>query len=650
VFDRWPRSARLALLVALLAAESIWFFHAHYSGKVTFPFDFGLTYHAVPFYWQSAARAGHIPQWIPFQAFGYPLALNLQSGMYYPPLWVFPLGGLTYSLRAAAIFQCLHVVAGSLGAFAFARARALAFEVGLLAALAYGVFGGFFSNAQHVDIVRGYALLPWLLAALTLGGGRWRAWGVAPAIYLLVTGAYPGQWIAALVFGIGYLIVQLGDGTVARRDILERGVALAFGLGLAAIILLPGFALHGEVTRVDEVGHMTVTGFDLDHLFTTVLPYGTDRLLGDISMRSLYVTAPILFGFFMVRELRRHASLLVVAIAAFALASSGTLLALVARVFPPLGYSRFPAADYRALIALPLIVLGAHGLVQLRNAPPHRVLRIAGFAGFVTLGMYRLHDPSPLLVVISLCLIALAWIVPRWPLALVLVVPLLAVDSHCEHHAVEMTWIQTGADAPFKRYARELGTELTTPRTSRPARAPARYEVEHGGPDLDGYLRGHYTNDDYAASEHLRAVVAARALPDVSAFMVAASSPRILPTSALFTGPSAVAWREQTGTARSTAFSADSIEYAVSAPAGGILVENEPSIAGWHAELDCDPARSAVPRSELYPLRAWSVPAGTQRLCVRYTTPARRAASVISLLSLALFLGVLIYTARSRRP
>jgi len=407
--------------------------------------------------------------------------------------------------------------------------------------------------------------------------------------------------------------------------------------------------LHGELTRIDEVGHMTVTGFGLDHLFTTVLPYGSDRISGDISMRSLYITTPIVVGLFMLRDVRRHISLLMLACAAFAIASNATLFALAARVIPPLGYSRFPAADYRALVALPLLVLGAQALVELRQAPPHRILRAVGFAAFVALGMYRLHETSLLTVVIAAASLTLVVLVPRWPLALVFTVPLLAIDAHHMHHAVEMPWIQPASVGPFKRYARELGKALTSPRTSRPARSPARYEVEHGSPDLEGYLRGHYSNDDYAASEHLRAVVAARAMPAVSDFLVAASHPVVLPSSALFTGPSAVVWREPVGTARTVAFSADRIEYALEVPPNAIVVENEPLMMGWSGELDCDPSRQVLPRAELYPLRTWSVPGGTQRLCVRYETPKRRFGSAVSLASLALYLGLLIYTARSRR-
>jgi hypothetical protein len=66
-------------------------------------------------------RNGVLPQWIPFQFMGYPLPMNLQSGLYYPPFWIFPAIGAGYSLHRAVVLQCLHVGAGALGAYALLR-------------------------------------------------------------------------------------------------------------------------------------------------------------------------------------------------------------------------------------------------------------------------------------------------------------------------------------------------------------------------------------------------------------------------------------------------------------------------------------------------------------------------------------------------
>ena len=72
-------------------------------------------------FWTAVVRDGVFPQWIPFQQMGYPFALQMQSGMNYLPLWIFPALNLPYTLRAAIVFQCLHVLVGAIGMFLLAR-------------------------------------------------------------------------------------------------------------------------------------------------------------------------------------------------------------------------------------------------------------------------------------------------------------------------------------------------------------------------------------------------------------------------------------------------------------------------------------------------------------------------------------------------
>jgi len=62
--------------------------------------------------------------------------------------------------------------------------------------IAYQFFGGFYSNAEHPDIIRGYALLPWFLGGLSVtnvsADSPQRPLLLVPlCTYLLATGAYP---------------------------------------------------------------------------------------------------------------------------------------------------------------------------------------------------------------------------------------------------------------------------------------------------------------------------------------------------------------------------------------------------------------------------------------------------------------------------
>ena len=151
-----------------LVIQNLIIYRGHYFGNVGFPWDFSMSYYAMVAFWTAAVGQGVFPQWIPFQQMGYPFALQLQSGMNYLPLWIFPATTIPYTLRAATVFQCVHVLAGSIGMFMLARQVQTSRKLALVAAFAFQFFGGFYSNAEHVDIVRAYATSPWLLYAFSL--------------------------------------------------------------------------------------------------------------------------------------------------------------------------------------------------------------------------------------------------------------------------------------------------------------------------------------------------------------------------------------------------------------------------------------------------------------------------------------------------
>ena len=103
---------------------------------------------------------GSLAEWMPFQSMGYPFRLHLQSGLWYPPLWVFPLLKIPYTLPAAVALQALHVLVGALGMYALLRTALRTRREALLGAFVFQLFGGFYSNAEHVDIVRAFAFTP----------------------------------------------------------------------------------------------------------------------------------------------------------------------------------------------------------------------------------------------------------------------------------------------------------------------------------------------------------------------------------------------------------------------------------------------------------------------------------------------------------
>src|SRR5262245_1238120 len=371
-----PRELAGRIAAAFLALQNLAIFAFHYAGIYGFPWDFNGTYYGVPAYWTSAVARGVLPRWIPFSAGGYPFALNLQSGFFYTPFWIFPALGIPYTLRAAVALQCLHVLAGAIGMYLLARLVLEDGRIALVAAAAYQFFGGFYSNAEHADIVRAFALLPWLLWALTRrpeDGARLpaRAWSLPFAIFLLATGGYPLALPAAVLIGSAYGLSEVlsnpaGPRTAARIASLcaaYSGLAL-LGAAMAFVHLAPSWFHREELARWHEHASLPLTGIGIRQL--PGLVFRSSAVPGEVSMTSTYVSLLLLAAFAMLRwkDAKRHASFLVLlgAGAMMAAGAESPLYRVVARAVPLFGISRFPAADYRAFAAIALIVLGAAAL------------------------------------------------------------------------------------------------------------------------------------------------------------------------------------------------------------------------------------------------------------------------------------------------
>jgi hypothetical protein len=664
----WP------LIAAILSIQNLLIFYDHYRKRAFIPWDFPLTYFAIPFYWQGIIRSGHFPQWIPFQAFGYPLQMNLQASFYYPPFWSFPLMGITYSLHAAIVFQVLHILAGALGASWLARRRDLSYPASLLVGFAYQFFGGFFCNMSHPDIVRGYALTPWLLGALTLGRSEHRqppsfsSLAVAPIIFLLATGSYPGLLPASLALGFLYLGAQFFEHGGRRRALLLsfRAAMIVLGLLLAMVHLGPAFLLRRELDRSQALPG-SVTGADYRHLLTTLFPYDVSWISGDIAMRSLFITVPIVAGLFFVHRtaIRKQSALLIVGLTATLMIQGGEVFRLVTRLVPPLGYSRFPIADYRAFACLPALLLGAVGLGRLVGGAPIRyfALRCLLLCGCVATAAnsWRTLSGEPIamgLVYVLAAFLVIALLGRRQrTLALWAGLALLYFDGMRMHEAASRPWTAESAiwsydyGTDFENAYGELERNAQTPLEVRPAREPHIWTHHGYPPNLDGYIRGRYVADDYAAGDHLRVIRTLWETPQLREWLTAAASPKLLDPTAIVGGPIGTIAMPSIGKVVPKRFSAEKIAYHVSTASPAVLVENEPSFPGWHALAFCDQAiRVQVqPITSLWPLRAWSVPAGEYDFCEEFSPPWLRLSALISLSALAGWLALVMRAALLRR-
>lgn len=358
--------SQLLLMFLILSIQNIVIYYVYYFNGVGFPADFIKTYNAIPFFWIHAAIKGLSPDWIPFQGMGYPLYMNLQSGYYYLPFWIFVLLKIQYTISVAVVFQLLHIFFASVGAFYCARVSGLKYSSSLFVAIIYQTFGGFFSNCQHMDIVRGFAIIPWVFAIIL-----YKKWdynssyfkvslAIIPALtYLLITGSYVGIWVAVLFIFSTVLII---------RAIVEKQfkILLYIIIMLVSGILLTSFFLLPVISFKSEIGRVGLLLLDNDYLqpidvFSTVFKITYDNLLPhDPSMRSLFVgnvTMILLFLFW--KNNKEYYLYYVIAIISF-LMMSGVMSPIIGYFLRPLLASRFLLSDYRAIFCFVIILLSVH--------------------------------------------------------------------------------------------------------------------------------------------------------------------------------------------------------------------------------------------------------------------------------------------------
>lgn len=208
----WRRGRAPLFALGVLAALTVWIFARQLFDHWSFPWDFLGTYTTTPAFVAATVGRAHPLSWSPFVASGFPVDVDPQAGFYFPGWWALGALGVSATLRVLTAIQVLHVLLGSVGVLALARVRRLEWPWATLAAVAYLFFGGFYGQAEHADIVRGFAYLPWLLWAITppRGGGRWAPLALVPPLtWLLATGAYPGEVISFGIASFVYVAVAL---------------------------------------------------------------------------------------------------------------------------------------------------------------------------------------------------------------------------------------------------------------------------------------------------------------------------------------------------------------------------------------------------------------------------------------------------------
>ncbi len=219
-----------------------------------------------------ALQDGRIPLWTPFYGTGSPLMANFQSGIFYPPHWLFAL------LPFYAAFNTLligHFVLGGLATYTFARAAKLDRPSAAIAATVF-MLGGYFASLLNLaNALQAAAWVPLIGTFLIRYLRKPRAASFLGLVGTGVLGFLAGE-PQTFVLGIAAVGAFVGlrasglRGTDSLRVAAWPGTLLGLigvvvlAAGLAMVQLLPTIELIGQSSRAGGgLGYAEATAFSL---------------------------------------------------------------------------------------------------------------------------------------------------------------------------------------------------------------------------------------------------------------------------------------------------------------------------------------------------------------------------------------------------
>ncbi|MET0434562.1 MAG: hypothetical protein ABW025_10375, partial [Cellulomonas sp.] len=675
------RVQEAAVVAVLLALPQLLVLLGYYRGDISPQFDFLGSYSTEAFAWWRDGSFFDPQQWMPYTWGGYPSATALQSSAWYLPVGL--ASAVTdYSVRVAAAVQALHVVLGALGMYVLARRMRLGRVAASLGLVAWSFAPGFFANAQHVDIVRGYAWAPWVLLLLS-PAWPWRRWWSVPVATLLLwqvlVGIYPGMVVAFVYVGLVWVVAhQIWSRPRVTAYLLPLAVTVLLAVLLACLKFLPALSVRESV----EPAGPDASVFGLGILGTVFFPYDGSNLPTDMSLRSYFLPAAVVALLALVpwRDRGTRAPLLTAVACLLVSLPSWPWFRLLGDL-PGFDLSRFRFSDYRPILLACVVLLALRGLADTlrRDAAARRdgtvatlswrrwpalvvllaVLAFAAAVGQVTgFTAPRWSTPWTILLASAVVVAGLAAVgSPRWRVAVpdgrVLAAVLVALTLvsgtdwafsttrpwRAERAVAEAETWGTTSDVLIARRAEPaaVAQSAVIPAAQRPARTPLtddpvpvveyqkRWNTSYytGIASVGGYsnLKGNAAFEEaMAAFQDPRTTVDARALYAAPGIVVATDGG--LPTADEVEACATTGACGRDLAVQPVGYRPGELTYRVSGSGGTVLL-NEAYYRGWEARACPDDGACAdVPlqRGPAGVVEA-ELPAGPSTLTLRYVTP-----------------------------
>ena len=234
------KSRSIAVPCAALFFEVLLFHRRVLFAGDRFPWDFRAVHLPLATFVADSFRRGEFPLWDPYTYCGNPIYANIQTALFYPPVFLATLasvwlGHLAWLLEASAVLQ---IFLAGVCMFALLRRMGASSASAWIAGTMYELGCFFASQAEHLGAIQGACWLPlaWL-CVYELRSGLRIAWLAILSFALSMTVLAGLPQAAVAVFGSALLLAILVG---PWRQAL---IAWAWALLLAAVQIIPTIEL-----------------------------------------------------------------------------------------------------------------------------------------------------------------------------------------------------------------------------------------------------------------------------------------------------------------------------------------------------------------------------------------------------------------------
>lgn len=338
------------------------------NGSSSPSWDFFGDYFTSAYSWWDLGNFFHPPTYLPYLISGVPAHLALQVSSYYVPVGIVA-EFFGYTIENAIRLQFITIVFGVLGIYFLLKSWNFSNSISCISSFCYFFSAGYFSNSSHVDIVRAWSFLPWLLLSVRQNRqkNKYLIFIYSLLWFQFFVGAYPGNIASYFyILLIWVIFINIIEKDNFKNNILYYCKIILPALMMSSLKWLP-FLVTGKGPEITNQ-----IKFNSGILTTIFFPYqglsNTGELIlpNDVTQRTFFVV-PI-FLFLMIFAKNNHKLFqisLIVLLVSSVLGIDYSLSSHWQEYLPLLDISRFRTIDFKPGISLAVTILSAIGLNNL---------------------------------------------------------------------------------------------------------------------------------------------------------------------------------------------------------------------------------------------------------------------------------------------